>query len=84
MVSNSSHRTHGDSSQNKSNGRLAKAYSKFIESMWRKPLNGRQSQVMNPSSIAAEIRAINPSFRSYTQQVRLLVKITGSVEMIVH
>jgi hypothetical protein len=31
---------------------------------------------MNPSSIAAEIRSINPSFRSYTQQVTFLKKKT--------
>jgi hypothetical protein len=37
--------------------------------MWTKPLNGRQNHVMNPSLIAVEIRSINPSFRSYTQQV---------------
>jgi hypothetical protein len=30
------------------------------------------SHVMSPSSIAAEIRSINPSFRSYTQQVGFL------------
>jgi len=28
------------------------------------------SEVLSPSSIATEIRSINPSFRSYTQQVR--------------
>ncbi len=42
IVSNSSRRVNGDSSQNKPNGRLAKAYLKFIESMWAKPLNGQQ------------------------------------------
>jgi hypothetical protein len=41
-VSNSFRRVNGDSSHNKSNGRLVKAYYKFIESMWTKPLNGRQ------------------------------------------
>ncbi|CAM4976055.1 unnamed protein product [Rotaria socialis] len=65
---NSYRRVNGDLSNMKSNGRLVKAYFKFIESMWTKPLQGRQSHVINPSSIAAEIRSINPSFRSYTQQ----------------
>jgi len=69
VLNNSSSRINGDSSQNKSNGRLVKAYSKFIQLMWTKPLNGRQNHVMNPSLIAVEIRSINPSFRSYTQQV---------------
>ncbi|CAF1116313.1 unnamed protein product [Adineta ricciae] len=68
VLNNPQRRVNGSSSQNKSNGRLAKAYTKFIESMWKKRTNGNQSHVMNPSSIAAEIRSINPSFRSYTQQ----------------
>ncbi|CAF1317555.1 unnamed protein product [Adineta steineri] len=74
VANNTYRRANGDSSSssssshNKSNGRLVKAYSKFVESMWAKPTRGRQNQVMNPSSIAAEIRSINPSFRSYTQQ----------------
>ncbi|UJR24742.1 hypothetical protein I4U23_006116 [Adineta vaga] len=68
VLNNSQRRINGDLSSNKSNGRLAKAYIKFIESMWVKPPNEKQSQIINPSSIAAEIRSINPSFRSYTQQ----------------
>jgi hypothetical protein len=45
IMNNSSSRVNGDSSQNKSNGRLVKAYSKFIQLMWTKPLNGRQKFV---------------------------------------
>ncbi|CAF1020545.1 unnamed protein product [Rotaria sordida] len=65
---NSYRRINGDLSHIKPNGRLVTSYLKFIESMWIKPLRGRESHVINPSSIAAEIRSINPSFRSYTQQ----------------
>jgi hypothetical protein len=42
IVTNSSHRVNGDSSNNKSNGKLAKAYLKFIQLMWKKSNNGRQ------------------------------------------
>jgi hypothetical protein len=42
IVNNSYRRIHGDSSHNKSNGRLAKTYLKFIETMWTKSTNGRQ------------------------------------------
>ncbi|CAF3110406.1 unnamed protein product [Rotaria sp. Silwood2] len=45
-----------------------KTCSKSIDLMCTKSPNGRQNHVMNPSSIAAEIRPINPIFRSYTQQ----------------
>ena len=41
-MSNSPRRINGESSHNKSNGKLAKAYLKFIETMWAKSLNGRQ------------------------------------------
>ncbi|CAF1137639.1 unnamed protein product, partial [Didymodactylos carnosus] len=48
--------------------KLSKYYLKFCREMWsRKVINDRYSAI-NPSSISAEIRYVNPSFRSYTQQ----------------
>jgi len=56
------------SSDRKSNGKLGKAYCKFLQSMWLKQKSGSTNEIINPNSIANEIRSTNPSFRSYSQQ----------------
>lgn len=85
VMNKSSSRINGISTQNKSNGRLIKVYFKLIQLLWTKSSkqskqfvrsffyfdkNSFFSDIINPSSIAVEIRGINPSFRSYTQQVK--------------
>ncbi|CAF3885605.1 unnamed protein product, partial [Rotaria sp. Silwood1] len=67
IETNTNRRINGDISNIKSNGRLVTAYFIFIQSMWLKSAHGRQCHIINPTSIAAEIRSINRSFRSYTQ-----------------
>ena len=47
----------------------SKQYVHFFPRISIEPPPPDFSDIINPSSIAIEIRGINPSFRSYTQQV---------------
>jgi hypothetical protein len=53
------------------NGRQKFAFL-FFEKYLKEISSSSTSHVIKPSSIVVEIRSINPSFRSYTQQVTCL------------